>query len=206
MAVLHEATITPLKSELITPWLRQQPWWDGQEEREPVGTFRLDDPAGDVGIECFLFGSAAGSTLLVPVTYRAAPFTDGAAGLIGTMEHSVLGSRWVYDACVDPVFMATVLNVIRDGGHEAVLERHRADGVVERPESSAHVRGAGGSEVAVTDPGEPVIAVPQVDYTEVRAGTVRLHVARRVGVDLPAGPALVGDFAGGADLLLATAG
>ena len=62
MAILHEATITPRKDELIGPWLRTRTWWDGEDERGPVGTFRLDDPAGEVGIECFLFGSSGGTT------------------------------------------------------------------------------------------------------------------------------------------------
>src|SRR3954451_14121786 len=126
MALLHEATISPRKDELIAPWLRGRPWWDGIEERDPVGTFRLDDSDGEVGIECFLFGSAEGSTLFVPVTYRAASLTSAAIGLIGTMQHSVLGLRWVYDACVAPVFVSTVLETIRRGGPEATLHVHRA--------------------------------------------------------------------------------
>ena len=59
MALLHEATISPRKDELIEPWLRTRSWWDGVAERGPVASFRLDDPAGQVGMECFLFGSAA---------------------------------------------------------------------------------------------------------------------------------------------------
>src|SRR3954454_6523277 len=109
MALLHEATISPRKDELVAPWLRSRRWWDDENERAPVGSFRLDDPAGEVGMECFLFGSASGSTLFVPVTYRGAPLAGADDHLIGTMEHSVLGERWVYDAAGDPVFVATVL-------------------------------------------------------------------------------------------------
>ena len=96
MALLHEATISPRKDELIEPWLRTRPWWDGVGERGRVAAFRLDDPAGHVGIECFLFGAASNldggpepegapdaeerSTLFVPVTYRGArlPGADSA--------------------------------------------------------------------------------------------------------------------------------
>nr|WP_245617138.1 hypothetical protein [Knoellia subterranea] len=53
-------------------------------ERGPVGTFRLDDPAGEVGMECFLFGSAGGSTLFVPLTYRGAPLAGAEQHLLGT--------------------------------------------------------------------------------------------------------------------------
>ena len=93
MALLHEATISPRKDELVGPWLRTKPWWDGETERAPIGSFRLDDPAGGVGMECFLFGSASGSTLFVPVTYRDAPMPGPEVSLLGTMEHSVLGTR-----------------------------------------------------------------------------------------------------------------
>ena len=205
MAELHEATITPRKDELIGPWLRTRRWWDGADDRDPVGTFRLDDPAGQVGIECFLFGSARGSTLFVPVTYRAAALPGGGAGLIGTLEHSVLGSRWVYDACVDPVFVATVLTTIRDGGHEAELNLHRADGTVEQRDRTARVRGEGATTVCV-DPDGTVAAADTDGCTEVRVDSVRLTVARHVGRELPPGPALVGDYAGGTGLVLATVG
>jgi hypothetical protein len=206
MAQLHEATISPRKDELIQPWLRGRTWWDGVEARDPVGTFRLDDPAGEVGIECFIFGSAEGSTLFVPVTYRAAALEDGDAGLIGTLEHSVLGRRWVYDACVDPVFLATVLATIRDGGHEAALSLHRADGTVVQREPTARVRGAGAPATPSVDPTEEVRTREADGYTQVRAATAQVNVVRRVGVELPAGPALVGEYAGGTGLVLVTVG
>jgi len=157
-------------------------------------------------MECFIFGSAGGSTLFVPVTYRAAALPAGDAGLIGTMEHSVLGRRWVYDACVDPVFVATVLATIREGGHEAALSVHRADGTVVQRESTARARGTGDPATPSIDPGEAVLAVDADGFTEVRAAAARVNVARRVGVELPGGPALVGEYAGGTGLLLVTVG
>ena len=36
--------------------------------------------------------------LFVPLTYRGAPLAGGEADLVGTTEHSALGTRWVYDA------------------------------------------------------------------------------------------------------------
>jgi Maltokinase N-terminal cap domain len=147
VALLHEATISPRKDELISPWLRARHWWDGIDERDPVGDFRLDDPAGEVGIQCFLFGSAPGSTLFVPVTYRDAPRPNAETSLIGTMQHSVLGKRWVYDGCADPVVVATVAGVIRNGGREATLRLRRSDGSVIVRESTATVRGNGSANV-----------------------------------------------------------
>lgn len=204
MALLHEATISPRKDELISPWLRARPWWDGTDERGPVGDFRLDDPAGEVGIQCFLFGSADGSTLFVPVTYRGAPRPDAEASLIGTMQHSVLGKRWVYDGCADPVFVATVVGVIRNGGREAALRLRRSDGSIVVRESTATVRGDGSPNAPQLEATGLVSVTDRADRTVVRADGVILVFARHVGAALPPGPSLIGAFAGGTELLLAT--
>ena len=47
-----------------------------------------------------------GPVYQVPMTYRGMPLDGADAFLIGTTDHSVLGRRWVYDACGDPVFAA----------------------------------------------------------------------------------------------------
>lgn len=52
-------------------------------------------------MESFLLGTADGRVLHVPLTYRGAPHPD--ADLITTMHHTVLGDRWVYDGCTDPI-------------------------------------------------------------------------------------------------------
>lgn len=82
MAVLHQATITPTKDQLVGPWLEARPWWDGVAE----------------------------------------------AHLLGTMDHSVLGSRWVYDGCGDPVFVTMLVEVVRSAGTNAELEVQMSDG------------------------------------------------------------------------------
>jgi hypothetical protein len=205
MAILHEATLTPRKDELVGPWLRTRPWWDGVDERGPVGTFRLDDPAGEVGIECFLFGSAGGSTLFVPVTYRGAPLLGADDHLVGVMEHSVLGTRHVYDACGDPVFVATVLDAIRSGGREAELHVRRADGTEVVREAVATARGTGEAGTPAHDPGAPVSVTEADDRTTVRGDGCELTILRRptAAADGPGGPALLGSFEGGTDLVLA---
>lgn len=201
MAILYGATISPRKDELIAPWLRTQTWWDGEDERGPVGTFRLDDPAGEVGIECFLFGSAVGSTLFVPVTYRGAPIPERDQSLVGVMEHSVLGTRYVYDACADPVFVASVLDTIRFGGREVDLRLRRADGTEIIRDPSATARGEGGPTVPTHDPATLVTSTGRADCTTVVGSGFELVVMRRLG-QAPPGPALIGRFAGGADLRL----
>ncbi|WP_405778217.1 maltokinase N-terminal cap-like domain-containing protein [Streptomyces sp. NBC_00859] len=117
MAVIHHTTLNPTKLELLTAWLPTQPWYlggaDGKPELAKAGGFRLDDPQGEVGIEFMLVADASGDepvTYQVPFGYRAGPL-DGAGddALIGTMEHGVLGERWVYDGAHDPVLVAQLV-------------------------------------------------------------------------------------------------
>lgn len=120
MGVFHRATITPTKADLIAEWAPTQPW--GPPPGEPldvVGAFRFDDPEGAVGIETHLAVSS-GTVLQVPLTYRDAPMDDGEEGLITTMEHSVLGTRWVYDGLRDPLFVRMLAAVTMTGQGEAL--------------------------------------------------------------------------------------
>ena len=145
MALLHDATLTPTKRELLTGWLDTQSWWPGGEFAH-LGAYRLDDPEGEVGMECFILGASDGTIVHVPVTYRSAPLDGAAEHLIGTTEHSVLGPRWVYDGAADPVLVATMTATIASGGREAdqELESH---GKREPRASSATVRGSGSGAV-----------------------------------------------------------
>ncbi|GAA1938226.1 maltokinase N-terminal cap-like domain-containing protein [Nocardioides hwasunensis] len=127
-------------------------------------------------------------------------------GLIGTMEHSVLGTRHVYDACADPVFVATVLDTIRSGGRQADLRVRRVDGTEVGRDADATARGEGVPTVPRHDPGVPVSVADGTDRTTVTGGGFELTVVRRLGGSpdgLKKGPALTGTFAGGADLRLA---
>jgi hypothetical protein len=53
----------------------------------------------------------------VPLTYRGAPLAGAGHALVGTMEHGVLGPRWAYDGCHDPV-MAAQLTALIEGRAE----------------------------------------------------------------------------------------
>jgi hypothetical protein len=107
MAVIHQTYVKPTKLELLTTWLPTRPWYHGSAEPELVksGGFRLDDPEGEVGIEFMVVTDGTGA-YLVPLTYRAAPLPGAEHALVGTMEHGVLGPRWAYDGCHDPVLTA----------------------------------------------------------------------------------------------------
>ncbi|MPM86102.1 Sensor histidine kinase RcsC [bioreactor metagenome] len=77
---------------------------------------------GEVGIETILV-SSRGVTYQVPLTYRGEPLGEAQDSLIGTIEHSVLGTRYVYDAVGDPVFVIELMRVIHEGDTEAELSR-----------------------------------------------------------------------------------
>lgn len=113
MSIIHKTTLTPTKLELLTSWLPTQPWYEGAAGRTPVlskaGGFRLDDPEGEVGIEFMVVTDESGDRPVsyhVPMTYRGAPLDGAEQALIGTIEHGVLGKRWVYDGPQDPVLVA----------------------------------------------------------------------------------------------------
>ena len=58
MAIVYpQADLTPSKRELMQAWLPSRSWFDGHADRKPVGSFRFDDPAGEVGCEGFLLGA-----------------------------------------------------------------------------------------------------------------------------------------------------
>lgn len=114
MAVIHRTTMQPTKLELIADWLPTRAWYAaGPEAPQPVksGGFRLDDPAGEVGIEFMAVTDGEGpgaTTYLVPMTYRGKPLDGAESALIGTSEHGVLGTRWIYDGAHDPVLVGQV--------------------------------------------------------------------------------------------------
>jgi hypothetical protein len=120
MAIFHRATITPTKEELIAAWIPHQSWGPSADEPiNAIGSYRFDDPEARVGMETFLV--TAGETLFqVALTYRDEPLDDGEAALITQMEHSVLGTRWVYDGLCDPRFVVMLAGVSMTGQGEAL--------------------------------------------------------------------------------------
>lgn len=142
MAIIHRATLVPTKVELIAAWLPAQPWFDGPAgEVHPVGAYRFDDPEGEVGIESHLV-EVGGRLLHVPLTYRGAPLPGAEESLVGTTEHSVLGTRWVYDGPGDPVYRDEVVRVVAEGDTQVRMWLETPEGRVER-EPTVRVRGSG---------------------------------------------------------------
>ncbi|WP_291279423.1 hypothetical protein [Galactobacter sp.] len=122
MSIIHKATLVPSKLELLTDWLPVQPWYQGQDNPHlsVVGGFRLDDPDGEVGLEFMAVRDENDLTYyMVPLTYRCAPLPgdDALEHLVGTLDHSVLGKRYVYDGPHDHVWREAVAALL-DGEAE----------------------------------------------------------------------------------------
>ncbi|MEO7070879.1 MAG: phosphotransferase [Nostocoides sp.] len=143
MAELHHgATITPTKRELIERWMGTQRWYAAKghaPSTRRLHAFRFDDPHGQVGIETMIVADGAGTGTVVyqvPLTYRDAPVAGLEHALVGTMDHSVLGPRWVYDGCHDPAYAAQLLAVIQ--GRARVASASTSDAFDEAFTGSAH--------------------------------------------------------------------
>ena len=156
MALMHETTLVPSKYELLAAWLPAQPWFHGDATKlERVGAYRLDDPAGEVGIEGHLFTAGDDTVYHVPLSYRGAPLEEvvegGDAFLVGVMQHGVLGKRWASDAMGDPVFRSVIAEVMVHGGHEAAeFAQDAAGNVVERTVHT-RIQGSGSSRDSAPD-------------------------------------------------------
>jgi len=185
MALLHRVELNPTKLELLAVWLPGRPWYRGGPGAglERLATFRFDDPEGEVGIETLLIGDGDGPLHHVPLTYRGAPLPDAEGWLVGTAEHGVLGRRWVYDACGDPVYAAVLAGAIagRIGQAEEYFE---VDGRRE-------VR-APNMTIALTT---AIEAGQDGDHTVITTEAGRLAVIRRPdGHTRTAGPTLTGTW------------
>lgn len=114
MGKIHKgATLSPHFREFLPAWVEGQAWYEGPGGLRPTGFLRFEDPAGEVGMETHLLHDGQ-AVYQVPLTYRPAPLDGGT--LVTTAEHSVLGTRWIYDAVTDPVWTAVLLDLVATGG------------------------------------------------------------------------------------------
>ncbi len=92
-----------------------------------------------------------------------APLAGAEDALVGTMEHSVLGTRWTYDALADSVYQAELLRTIVEGDTGAGVPANAA------ATTPVHGSGADGVELAPGERhGDDLIAY----------GPLTIHVAR----------------------------
>jgi hypothetical protein len=148
VAIFHRATITPTKDELIARWAPTQPWGPPADAPlDVIGSYRFDDPDGRVGMETHLV-NAGGVLFQVPLTYRDEPLESADDALISEMQHSVLGTRWVYDGLGDALFVVMLAAVAMTGQGEA-LGMAVYDGRWYIAPSNVRIQGGGWTEARV---------------------------------------------------------
>lgn len=185
MAIIHSTTVSPSKLELLRAWLPEQPWYVKSGHRPKLtkaGGFRLDDPAGEVGIEFMVVTDGSrnpATTYQVPMTYRAEALAGAEGGLIGTAEHGVLGRRWIYDGTHDLVLVAQLVALIQGEAEP------QAQSISETPDPTvigqpvAHgPLTAAGSKVAANGPSGTDLQVQATGADGVRNGLLLLRINR----------------------------
>jgi len=155
-----------------------------------VAEYRFDDPEGEVGVETILWRTDDGAVLQTPLTYRAAPLDGGEDFLVGTSEHSELGSRWVYDGCGDPVWAAAMTEAILTGGAQAQMVIELDGKMVDVP-PRMQVRGSGVAGTSVPEVAS-VDSMADGPVARVVAGPVVLSLARVVGLPVDGDATLTG--------------
>lgn len=181
MALLYDAVLRPSKTELISAWAPTQPWFAGDANTEVarVAAYRFDDPDGEVGIETLLVRAGIGPVLQVALTYRGAPLAGAEAWLIGTMSHSVLGERWIYDAVGDPVYLAAAAAAACSGGRQAEQFLARGDDRVP-VDPTAEVVGSGSAGSPVPPVGSPIVTQERTGVTVATAGSLQVTLLRNL--------------------------
>jgi hypothetical protein len=202
MSLVYRATLEPSKQELVTAWLPTRPWAVGIDITTKVAEYRFDDPEGEVGVETILFADDAGVTVQVPLTYRAAPLQGGEQFLVGTSEHSVLGTRWVYDGCGDPVWATTLVTAILTGGTQSQMyledDGQRVDVPPRMTVRGSGEQGAGAPSISAVPTTRDVAMT-----TVVSAGGLQIVVARVVGAAVDGDETLRGEVGGRSAVLAA---
>ncbi|MDJ0312611.1 hypothetical protein [Arthrobacter sp. H35-D1] len=178
MAIIYDAELIPSKSELLIQWLPRQTWFSGDAaELVLLGAFRFDDPAGEVGMETHLL-RVGERTYQVPLTYRSVPLAGAEEFLVTTMEHSVLGTRWIYDATADPVYVGELAAALLAGKPQAQEMLDVGESRQKLPET-ARISGSGTSDAGLP---ELSVGVPTTtdSVTSIPAGPLNFVVLREL--------------------------
>lgn len=204
MGIVHRATLSPSKQEIVEGWMPSRSWGVGRTVAEKVAEYRYDDPTGEVGVETILWRADDGTLVQTPLTYRAEPLAGAEEHLVTTTDHSVLGERWVYDGCGDPVWASTLTAAIVAGARQSQMFLVGDDGERIDVPARMQVRGSGSEDappvVARIDAVTDEVCVDGA-VTVVTAGPVQIAVARVVGTPLGEGPRLTGTIVGSEEML-----
>lgn len=181
MGIIYATTMDPTKTELLTDWLPRQDFFvgAGTPQLDTVGGFRLEDPAGEVGMEFIVaIDRQDGVTYHLPLSYRGAPLDGGEAHLLGTSEHGVLGLRYIYDGSGDPVWNQCVRELFT--GNSTPQHQNVSD--TDEPRVSVQAPGPTDGRIEIirrlaagNGPGQEVIGIWQdLDGVEQRGAVLRM--------------------------------
>ena len=180
MALIYTARLDPDKPE----WIRRRLVAHGlpaDVDAEQIGSYRLDDPAGEVGVEAMLL--RVGDRLYqTAFAYRGDHPVAG--DVVAEADHSVLGRRWIMDAATDPDARRILAAAVRGDIPQARLEMHDESGThleTRTPDLTLRVVGAGATgalevPVELSEPGEVDLDGPRCLLAE--GNGVRAVVAR----------------------------
>lgn len=115
VAKMYDTTVVPSKEEVARSWA-------GSVELK--GSYRLVDTVeGEVGVEVLIATDLDGRMVQIPFSYSSEEID--ADHTLSTIEHGVLGKRWVTNALGDPVAVREIIRTILTGDDGAT----RDDGV-----------------------------------------------------------------------------
>lgn len=173
MALIYTAQLDPDKPE----WIRRRLVAHGLPEdvdAEKVGSYRFDDPAGEVGVESMIV--RVGDRLYqTAFAYRGEAPTEG--DIVAEADHSVLGRRWVMDAATDPDARRILTAGLRGEIPQAVMDFHDESGTyleTRQPDVTLRLVGEG-------DGGELELPVELADAAEESGDGPRRLVAEGEG-------------------------
>ena len=180
MALIHKATLSPTKVELLAAWLPSRSWYQGVagDKIERVAAYRFDDPEGEVGIETLLVSADDGTTYQVPMTYRGVRLDGADDFLIGIVEHSVLGRRWVYDAPGDLVYAEALAQALLTGSGQA-QEFIEVDGHLQPREPSMTITTSNITDFVEARAVTAITGVDSADPTVIETDKLTLTIPRR---------------------------
>lgn len=156
VAKMYNTTVVPSKDDIA--WA-----WAGSVSLK--GSYRLVDTVdGEVGIEVLVATDLDGRLIQIPFSYRSEEINP--EHTLSTVDHGVLGQRWVTNALGDPVAVREIIRTILTGDDGAT----RDDGV----EAYLNIRGTGD---------EAAVELQDVELTEVTrqraVGTLKINGRRR---------------------------
>ncbi len=153
------AVLDPWLPDLLHRWLPHQRWYPSKGRGvslRAAGSFTLHDPSGQAHVEVQLVALDSGDqvdVVQIPLTYRAQADPGLEHALLGTVEHSTLGRRWVYDGPHDPAFVAAWLRLMADRAEAGTTTGHLADGASVDPSVPGRVlRGEQSNTSIVVEP------------------------------------------------------